>query len=117
MNQEPSCSCSFSGNFVVACACRSGVGASIAEPTWELLLDEAPSRFLAVVPPGDDLGIHDVPACRIGVMGGDKIDFGSNGSVALEEATRVWREAIPRRMNQISSLPANRSPTQPRSER
>jgi len=78
---------------------RSGVGASIAEPTWELLLDEAPSRFLAVVPAGDDLGIHDVPARRIGVMGGDKIDFGSNGSAALEEATTVWREAIPRRMD------------------
>ena len=66
------------------------------------------------MPAGDDLGIHDVPARRIGVMGGDKIDFGSNGSVALEEATTVWREAIPRRMNQISSLPAKPGETRSR---
>jgi len=85
---------------------RSGVGAAVAEPTWELLLDEAPSRFLAVVPPGADLGIHDVPARRIGVMGGDEIDFGSFGSLPLDDATRVWREAIPRRMDHISPPPA-----------
>lgn len=86
---------------------RSAVGATITEPDWALLLDEAPSRFLAVVPSGADPGIHDVPARRIGVMGGDTIDFGPNGSVRLQEATTAWREAIPRRMNHISYRPSD----------
>jgi hypothetical protein len=66
---------------------------------WQLLVDESPSRFLAVVPPKTDLGVDDVPVRRVGVIGGDRIGFGRHGSVPLAEAARVWRDAIPRRLD------------------
>jgi phosphoribosylformylglycinamidine synthase len=78
---------------------RSGVGAVVGNGDWPLMLDETPHRFLAVVPAGSDLGIHDVPVRRLGTMGGDRIDFGRHGSVGLSEAIAVWRNAIPRRMH------------------
>jgi phosphoribosylformylglycinamidine synthase subunit PurL len=90
-----------SGGVAVAIAeicIRSGVGATVEAGRWTLLLDEAPGRFVALAPSGAGLGIDDVPARRVGVIGGDRIDFGAHGSVALTEAARVWREAIPRRM-------------------
>ena len=77
---------------------RSGVGVAVEDTEWELLLDEAPGRFLVVAPMETDLGIDDVPIRRIATMGGDRIDFGNHGSVALDEAAEVWRMAIPRRM-------------------
>jgi phosphoribosylformylglycinamidine synthase len=77
---------------------RSGVGVAIDDTDWALLLDEAPGRFLAVVPAGTDLGIDDVPARPVGTIGGNHIDFGLHGSVGVDEAERVWRRAIPRRM-------------------
>ena len=78
---------------------RSNVGVRLEGCDWTLLLDEAPSRVVAIVPPGIDLGVTDLPVRRIGVMGGDRIDFSSNGSVALTDVAHVWREAIPRRMS------------------
>ncbi|MEN8235822.1 MAG: AIR synthase related protein, partial [Actinomycetota bacterium] len=78
---------------------QSGVGATIHEMDWRLLLDEAPSRFIAVAPPGIALDIDDVPVRKIGVIGGDRIDFGSLGSIELGEAAAVWHDALPRRMN------------------
>jgi len=77
---------------------RSGVGVAIDDTDWALLFDEAPGRFLAVVPAGTDLGIDDVPAQPVGTIGGDHIDFGRHGSVGVDEAKQVWRRAIPRRM-------------------
>ncbi len=78
---------------------RSGVGVMIEYGDWQLLVDESPSRFLAVVPPKTDLGVDDVPVRRVGVIGGDRIGFGRHGSVPLAEAARVWRDAIPRRLD------------------
>jgi phosphoribosylformylglycinamidine synthase len=78
---------------------RSGVGVMIDHDDWQLLVDESPSRFLAVVPPGTDLGVHDAPVRRVGIIGGARIGFGRHGSVALAEATSVWRDAIPRRLD------------------
>ncbi len=77
---------------------RSGIGAALDDMAWELLLDEAPIRFIAVTPVGTDLGIGNVPIRWLGVMGGNRIAFGRHSSVPLDESTRVWREAIPRRM-------------------
>jgi phosphoribosylformylglycinamidine synthase len=78
---------------------RSGVGVVVGNGDWPLMLDEAPHRFLAVVPAGTDLEIDDVPVRRLGTMGGNRIDFGRHGSVGLSEAIAVWRNAIPRRMH------------------
>ncbi len=78
---------------------RSGVGATLDEADWQLLLDEAPNRLIAVVPERTDLGIGDMPVRRLGVTGGDYIDFGSLGSVNLERAAAAWRNALPRRMD------------------
>jgi len=89
------------GGLVVALAeicIRSGVGVTVATEDWRLLLDESPHRLLVVAPPELDLGIDDVPWRRLGTMGGDRIDLGGCGSVALATAARVWREAIPRRV-------------------
>lgn len=78
---------------------RSGIGATLTNMDWRLLLDEAPSRFLAVAAPGTDLGIDDVPMRKIGSFGGNRISFGRHGSVDLNEAEDIWRNALPRRMN------------------
>jgi hypothetical protein len=43
--------------------------------------------------------VEGVPARRLGVVGGDHIDFGRHGSVSLAEATKVWRNALPRRLD------------------
>ncbi len=77
---------------------RSGVGATVEADHWTRLLDESPGRFLAVAPPGFDLGIDDVPSRRLGTMGGDLVDFGAHGSAVVAGAAGVWRDAIPRRM-------------------
>jgi phosphoribosylformylglycinamidine synthase len=79
---------------------RSGVGAAIEAADWTFLLDEAPGRFLAVAPAGTELRCDDAPVRLVGRMGGDRIDFGPHGSVAVGEAAQVWRDAIPRRMEQ-----------------
>ncbi len=77
---------------------RSGCGARVDSDDWRTLLSAGPHRFLAVVPPGFDLEVTDVPARRIGTMGGNHIDFGRHGRVPLSLAADVWRNAIPRRM-------------------
>jgi phosphoribosylformylglycinamidine synthase len=79
---------------------RSEVGATIEAFDWTLLLDEAPARFLVVAPAGGELRCDDVPVRLLGTMGGDRIDFGPHGSVPVAEAAQVWRDAIPRRMEQ-----------------
>jgi len=76
----------------------SGVGARLDRTDWRTLLSASPHRFLAVVAPGFDLDIDDVPLRRIGTMGGSRIDFGRHGSVGRLLAEDVWRNAIPRRM-------------------
>jgi hypothetical protein len=63
-----------------------------------VLFGEAPHRFVAAfgsVPP--DVGAI-IGARRLGVLGGETIELGSMGSVPLDEAADVWRDAIRRRM-------------------
>jgi phosphoribosylformylglycinamidine synthase len=90
-----------SGGVAVALAeicIASGVGVALHNGDWEYWLSEAPHRFLAVVPSGFDLGVDGIPHRKLGVMGGDRIDFGRHGSLALAVAAAVWRDAIRRRM-------------------
>ena len=77
---------------------RSGIGAAVPSDIWRDLFDESPHRLLAVVPAAFDLAPEGVPHRRIGTMGGDLIDFGGHGTVTVGEATRTWREALPRRL-------------------
>jgi phosphoribosylformylglycinamidine synthase len=89
------------GGLIVAIAeicIRSGVGVRLEECDAALMLDEAPSRLVAVTPVGFDLGIDDVPTRHLGVIGGDWIDQGQSHLMSVAEATAVWRDAIPRRM-------------------
>jgi phosphoribosylformylglycinamidine synthase II len=77
---------------------RSGVGARLDIDDWKVLFGEAPHRFVAAfgsVPP--DVGAI-IGARRLGVLGGETIELGSMGSVPLDEAADVWRDAIRRRM-------------------
>jgi len=76
----------------------SQVGVTLEECDAALMLDEAPSRLVAVTPVGFDLKIDDVPTRHLGVVGGDWIDQGPNHLMSVAEATAVWRDAIPRRM-------------------
>jgi phosphoribosylformylglycinamidine synthase len=80
-------------------AIRSGVGARLVDLDWRRWLTESPHRFVAVVPTGFDLEAGDVPTSRIGVIGGQSIDFGRHGATSLATATATWRDAIPRRMD------------------
>jgi phosphoribosylformylglycinamidine synthase len=77
----------------------SGFGATIDVDDWRLLLDEAPHRVVVVAPPFFDLGVHDVPARRIGTIGGDAIDFGPLRAVPLAKVRQVWSQALPRRLS------------------
>jgi phosphoribosylformylglycinamidine synthase len=77
----------------------SGFGATIDVDDWRLLLDEAPHRVVVVAPPFFDLGVHVVPARRIGTIGGDAIDFGPLRAVPLAKVRQVWSQALPRRLS------------------
>ena len=83
---------------VAEIAIRSRVGVRLDNGDWRLLLDESPHRFVVAVEPGTDLEVADVASRRLGVFGGDRLDFGRWGSVGWSEADRVWRQAIPRRL-------------------
>jgi phosphoribosylformylglycinamidine synthase len=82
-------------------AIRSGVGVQI-DPGVDLF-GEGPHRFLVAVP--DDLTHDAITALGasgahhrvIGRFRGDEIVLGAD-AVALDEAARTWRDAIPRRM-------------------
>jgi len=77
-------------------AIKSGVGVTIEGVTGPELFDETPLRFVAVGQ-GDTLEIA-APHRRIGTVSGGTLDFGDSGSISLEEAANVWRNALPRRM-------------------
>ena len=79
-------------------AMTSEIGLSIGEVVWSELWSEGPHRLVAFCEPGSMPNL-DVPAARIGTVGGTSLDFGNHGSVELATATRVWRDAIPRRMS------------------
>jgi len=86
-----------SGGVAVALAeicIKSGVGVALDNADWRCLLSESPHRFLAVVPAGNPPQVGDVPARRIGTMGGDTIDFDRHGEVTVARAAAVWRNAL-----------------------
>jgi phosphoribosylformylglycinamidine synthase len=76
---------------------RSGIGATIDATDWRELLTESPHRVLAVLS-RDGEPRDEVPARRLGSIGGDTLDFGACGSLGLAEAAEIWRNAIPRRL-------------------
>ena len=76
---------------------KSGIGAKIsADPA--VLLEESPHRFVAVVPVGFDWGTDEYPKRLAGTVGGQEVDFGSRGSIEVELASQIWRDALPRRL-------------------
>ncbi len=74
----------------------SGLGARVEVSDLEELFSEDPHRFVAVLP---DMLLPEVeaPGTRIGVMGGDQIEFGRSG-VTVEEATLLYQGALSRRL-------------------
>ncbi len=78
-------------------AFRSGIGFTVDGLDAGALLDETPLRFLAVGH-GDALDTME-PHRRIGTMSGTALDFGTAGSIPLDEAAGVWRNALPRRLH------------------
>ncbi|MGH2675753.1 MAG: AIR synthase related protein [Actinomycetota bacterium] len=75
----------------------SQVGAHIEVEDRQVLFDETPHRLLAAFPAGG--GPTGFPGRRIGRLWGDRLDLGGWGSVSIEDITRTWRQAIPRRMD------------------
>lgn len=78
-------------------AIKSNVGVRIDGISGPDLFDETPLRFIAMSH-GDTLDTP-APHHRIGTVGGTAIDFGPSGTIDLEEAAGIWRNALPRRMN------------------
>ena len=72
----------------------SDVGADLDDRDWRDWLTESPHRFLAVVAPDFDIDCGSVPSELIGTIGGDHIDFGRSGRVAVAAAAGVWRESL-----------------------
>jgi phosphoribosylformylglycinamidine synthase II len=77
---------------------RSQVGVRIDVDEPRMLFSEPPHRVVAVTPAGADLTDLGVPATAIGTLGGDALDFGPHGALPLDEATAIWRNALPRRL-------------------
>ena len=77
-------------------AIRSCVGMQIEDVTGPDLFDETPLRVVAIAH-GDTLDT-DAPRRRIGTITGDTLDFGAAGNIGVTEAARIWRNALPRRM-------------------
>jgi phosphoribosylformylglycinamidine synthase len=89
------------GGLAVAAAeicIASGTGARIDPCDWRLLFSESPHRVVAALPAGGAPPAAGVTVRRLGTLGGDRIDLGGNGSVALAEAAATWRDALPRRL-------------------
>ncbi len=76
-------------------AIASGVGVSVEGLSAADLVDETPLRVVAVT---DGELETSVDAIRIGTVGSDTINFGGAGRIGLSEATQIWQNALPRRM-------------------
>ncbi|NNC74551.1 MAG: phosphoribosylformylglycinamidine synthase subunit PurL [Acidimicrobiia bacterium] len=79
-------------------AIRSGVGIAIEVDDATSLFSEAPHRLVVCAPAGSGLEDLNVPARRIGTVGGDAVVFGEV-SVPLARATGTWRNALRRRLD------------------
>ena len=79
-------------------AIASGIGFSLDPIGWSELWSEGPHRFLALCKP-DSMPELGVPHVKIGLTGGDSLNFAEHGAVTLDRAKEVWLEALPRRMS------------------
>jgi phosphoribosylformylglycinamidine synthase len=77
-------------------AIKSGVGFTVEGISGPDLLDETPLRFVAVAE-GNELDTTE-QVRRIGTVEGPNLDFGDAGRISLADATKIWRNAFPRRM-------------------
>mgnify|MGYP001821902163 CR=1 FL=1 len=77
-------------------AIKSGIGITIDALSGRDLFDETPLRFIAVAE-GPILDTPE-PHRRIGTVGGTALEFSASGSIDLDEAATIWRNALPRRM-------------------
>ena len=75
----------------------SGVGMEIEVNSWQDLFAEPALTFVIAAAP-DSVDFGETDARWLGTIGGDRIDFGSHGSVALIDAAHTWRNALPRRL-------------------
>ena len=74
----------------------SGAGASVTVENPHELFSEEPHRVVAVFTPGT-VDLAGEMARKVGVIGGDTISFGE-AEASLADATRTYRDALPRRM-------------------
>ncbi len=90
-------------------AISSQVGVNVAFRDWRSLFTEDPNRLLAAVSPQDAprlaeiAALQGLPASQIGTFGGSEISMesgGVRGAVNLAVASRTWKDAIARRMEQ-----------------
>lgn len=90
-------------------AIASQVGVNVTFRDWRSLFSEDPNRLLAAVAPRDVPRLteitarHGLPASQIGAFGGREISLesgGVRGAVNLGVASRTWRDAIERRMEE-----------------
>ena len=92
-------------------AIASRVGVNVTFRDWRTLFTEDPNRLLAAVWPRDVPRLLEVtfqrglPATHVGTFGGSEVSLesgGVRGAVNLAVATRTWRDAIARRMEEQS---------------
>ena len=90
-------------------AISSQVGVNVTFRDWRSLFTEDPNRLLAAVSPRDVPRLMEVtaqqglPSTQIGTFGGREISLesgGVRGAVNLAVATRTWKDAISRRMEE-----------------
>lgn len=95
-------------------AISSQVGVTVTFKDWRSLFTEDPNRLLAAVWPRDVprllevTALQGLPAAQIGTFGGSEVSLesgGVRGAVNLAVATRTWRDAIGRRMEEESTAP------------
>jgi len=79
-------------------AIRSGVGMTVDLDDWRELFAEPPHSFL-VVTDADAVALTGLPVRRLGTVGGDRLDFGPHGSVAVAAIADAWRNALRRRLH------------------
>lgn len=92
-------------------AIASQVGVNVTFRDWRSLFSEDPNRLLAAVAPQDAPRLTGIaarfglPASQIGTFGGGEISLesgGVRGAVNLAVASRTWKDAISRRMEEPS---------------
>ncbi len=77
---------------------RSNIGVELQVDDWTELFEESPHRCIVVADPDFGVDVGDLPRRVIGYTGGDRISFGSLGSVGLGDAAAAWRQALAGRM-------------------